>query len=61
MEEKAEFFKLDVIDREVLFWTMTHASKSLPSWIDYVVLEYKKKGIFIDGQKLYNEAIDQEE
>lgn len=41
--EKPEFFKLDAIDREVLLWTITHAPRSLQSWIDYVAVEYKKK------------------
>ena len=54
--EKPEFFKLDAIDREVLLWTITHAPRSLHSWIDYIAAEYKKKSIIIDREKLYNEA-----
>ena len=54
--EKREFFKLDAIDREVLLWTITHAPRSLPSWIDYIAKEYKKKAVNIDREKLYNEA-----
>jgi hypothetical protein len=61
MEDKPEFFKLDAIDREVLFWIMTHASKSLSSWIDYIVLEYGKKMIYIDAEKLYKEALEKEQ
>ena len=54
--EKREFFKLDSIDREVLLWTITHAPRSLQSWIDYIAIEYKKKAVHIDKEKLYNEA-----
>lgn len=54
--EKHEFFKLDSIDREVLLWTITHAPRSLQSWIDYIAIEYKKKAVLIDKEKLYSEA-----
>lgn len=59
--EKREFFKLDAIDREVLLWTVTHAPRSLKSWIDYIALEYKKKSIQIDKEKLYSEAQERDD
>ena len=54
--EKREFFKLDAIDREVLLWTITHAPRSLQSWIDYIAIEYRKKSVHIDKEKLYSET-----
>lgn len=59
--QRSEFFKLDAIDREVLFWIMTHASKSLWSWVDYISIEYRKKAIYIDPEKLYKEAFEKYE
>lgn len=56
---KPEFFKLDSIDREVLVWTLTHAPKSVQSWIEFIVADYKKrKTIIIDPEKLYEEVLE---
>jgi hypothetical protein len=57
--EKPEFFKLDSIDREVLLWTITHAPKSVQSWIEFIAADYKKrKSVSIDTEKLYEEIAE---
>lgn len=60
--EKAEFFKLDEIDRKVLLWLMSHKSaKTVRGWIEYVAEDYKKrKAGNIDPIKLYNETLAME-
>jgi len=54
--EKVEFFKLDSIDQEVLLWTITHAPKSVKSWIEYISADYwKRRHILISVNKLFEE------
>ena len=56
-KEEPEFFKLDTIDREVLLWTLSHAPKSVQSWIEFIAVDYKKrKAIVINKEKLYIEV-----
>lgn len=59
---ETEFFKLDVIDRKVLFWLRSHKSaKTVKGWIEYVAEDYKKrKAGIIDPIKLYNETLAME-
>jgi len=55
-EDKLEFFKLDTIDRKVLFWIMNNIPESIRSWVEHIVIDYKKsKSVEIDRQKLYEE------
>lgn len=55
-EEKLEFFKLDEIDRKVLFNLQETNPKSIRSYVDHLVGEYrKKKKIELDGEKLIQE------
>jgi hypothetical protein len=59
--EKLEFFKLNAIDRKVLFWLMDHVhTRNLLSWTEYIAREYLEKGINIDTIKLYNETQQRE-
>jgi hypothetical protein len=64
-DEKLEFFKLDTIDRKVLFWIMNNIPESIRSWVEHIESDYKQsKSVQIDRQKLYEEikvAMDQVE
>ena len=54
-----EFFKLDSIDRKVLFWLMGHSPRTVKSWIVYIVSEYReRKAKEIDPVKLCREVED---
>ncbi len=55
-----EIFKLDRIDRKVLFWLMDRESKEMiHGWIEYIAADYKKKNIaLIDAKKLFEEVMD---
>jgi hypothetical protein len=56
-QEKPEFLKLDETDRKVLLWLIEHVqTKSTKSWIGYIAEDYKRKGIKIDTEKLFNET-----
>lgn len=58
--ETTEFFKLDHVDRKLLFWMMDHAPDAIPSWLEYVTEEYrKKKNIEIDHKRLEKEIEDE--
>lgn len=35
-EGKLEFFKLEVLDRKVVFWMMDHAPDAIRSWIEQI-------------------------
>ena len=55
--ERLEFFKLDEIDRKVLFWLMDNVHhRSVKSWMEYVANEYRERGIAIDAAKLFEET-----
>ena len=55
-EENSEFFKLDVIDRKVLFWIMDNSPRSIHSWVEHIAGTYKKTwSIKIDCEKLHVE------
>jgi hypothetical protein len=57
--EKSEFFKLDIIDRKVLFWIMENSPRAISSWIEYTVDEYcKKKSIIINATLLATEVVE---
>ena len=59
--ERLELFKLDQIDRRVLFWLMDNMNvKSLKGWIEYISKDYRERGILIDATKFYNETQEQE-
>lgn len=62
MSDTSELFKLDPIERKVLFWLKDNADmKVVRSWIDYVVEEYRKgRDISIDAEKLYMEMVENE-
>ena len=53
-----ELFKLDEIDRDVLFWLISHVKmRSVKCWIEYIEGEYRRKQIIIDSDQLFNEAL----
>ena len=55
-EEKLEFFKLDAIDRKVLFWLMDNSPRSLDSWVEHIAGTYQKSmQVKIDSQRLHAE------
>ena len=55
-DQREEFFKLDTIDRKVLFWLQLNSPKAVKSWIDYIAKDYHtRKSVDIDTGKLYNE------
>lgn len=58
MSARPEFFKLDPIDRKVLFWLMDNVQeKSLKSWMYYIADDYRRnKDIELDAEKLYREV-----
>lgn len=52
-QEKDEFFKLEGIDRKVLFWMMDNSREAIISWIAYVADDYKnRKHVQIDALRL---------
>jgi len=57
MKQRPEFFKLDEIDRKVLFWLMDHVQPgTVKSWIEFIAEDYKqKRSVEIDVEKLLNE------
>ena len=57
MEQRPEFFKLDEIDRKVLFWLIDHVQHgTVKSWIEFIAEDYKqKRSVEIDVEKLLNE------
>lgn len=55
--EPEEFFKLDRIDRKVLFWLLDHAPHAVKSWIDYTAQDYwSTRAVKIDTAKLQQEV-----
>ena len=57
MEFESEFFKLDHVDRKLLFWMMDHTADAIPSWLEFVTEEYRsKKNIEIDRKRLQREV-----
>lgn len=54
--ERSEFFKLDHIDRKILFWMMDHSPGAIPSWLEHVKDEYRKKNIDLDYKSLQKEV-----
>ena len=55
--EPEEFFKLDRIDRKVLFWLLEHVPHAVKSWIDYTAREYRAtRAVKIDAMKLQREV-----
>lgn len=56
-EQTPEFFKLDDIDRKVLAWLTKHVKpNSVKSWIEFITQDYKRRGILIDSERLFNET-----
>jgi len=57
MEQRPEFFKLDEIDRKVLFWLIDHVQLgTVKSWIEFIAEDYKQnRSVEIDVEKLLNE------
>ena len=52
-EEKLEFFKLDAIDRKVLFWLVDNSPRSVDSWVEHIAETYQKSmQVKIDSQRL---------
>ena len=52
-EERPEFFKLDKIDRKVLFWLIDNSPRSVDSWVDHIAGTYQKSMLVkIDSQRL---------
>jgi hypothetical protein len=58
--ERPEIFKLDQIDRKVLFWLMDREPiHVIQGWIEYVASEYKKRNIaYIDVKRLLAEVVE---
>lgn len=56
-DEKLEFFKLEMLDRKVIFWMMDHAPDAIRSWLDHLEIDYNRKGRTIDRLKLLNEIV----
>ena len=57
IEQRPEFFKLDEIDRKVLFWLINHVQPgTVKSWIEFIADDYKQnRSVEIDAEKLLNE------
>jgi hypothetical protein len=52
-EERPEFFKLDKIDRKVLFWLIDNSPRSVGRWVDHIAGTYQKSMLVkIDSQRL---------
>lgn len=53
-----EFFKLDEIDRKVLFWLINNVPQnSVKAWIEYINQDYvKRKSVSINTEKLLEEV-----
>ncbi len=49
----SEFFKLDPIDKQTLFWLMDNKPSEIESWIKYVARDYCE--IKLDPEKLFEE------
>ena len=55
-EENLEFFKLDTIDRRVVFIILEKNPKSLKSYIAWLAKYYTtKRNIVIDNEELFKE------
>jgi len=57
VEQRPEFFKLDKIDLQVLFWLIDHVQiGTVKSWIEFIAKDYKQnRSLEIDVEKLLNE------
>ena len=57
-KRRLEFFKLDEIDRKVLFWLVDHVKlNAVRSWLDVVGEDYRKRyGIVLNTECLFEEA-----
>lgn len=54
--DKLEFFKLDSIDKKVLFWMMDNDKDAIASWTEEITRQYAKgKSVYIDPKKLLAE------
>lgn len=56
-EEKLEFFKLEMIDRKVIFWMMDHSPDAIRSWADQIESDYNRKGKKINRSRLVAEIM----
>jgi hypothetical protein len=53
-----EFSKLTEIDRYICIKLLDERSVAVRSWVDYLVVDYKKQGLEIDGSALLGELND---
>lgn len=54
--QSLEFFKLDNVDKKVLFYLMDSAPDQVRAWVDHVVLNYASRNKAIDPEQLYSEV-----
>lgn len=56
--EVLEFFKLDAIDKKVLFWMMDNKPDEIKSWVKHIARQYSFASIKhrIDPEKLFEEV-----
>lgn len=56
-EEKLEFFKLEMLDRKIVFWMMDNTPDAIRSWVEHIELDYYRKGKKINRSKLLDEIM----
>ncbi|MBL0740344.1 hypothetical protein [Chryseolinea lacunae] len=58
---RTEFFKLETVDRKVVFWLVHHVpSAALRCWMDHTAEHYRRlKGVTIDVDRLFMEVIEE--
>lgn len=54
-QETPEFFKLDSVDKKVLFWMMDNKPEEIKSWVMHIEHNYRYADKSIDPIKLFNE------
>jgi hypothetical protein len=60
-EDRMEFFKLDTIDKKVLFHLLVSNEKAVRSFIDYLVNDYKRRrGVSLDADRILREIKESE-
>jgi len=55
-KDVCEFFKLDSIDKKVLFWMMDNDKDAIASWTKEITEQYaKRRSVYINPKRLLSE------
>lgn len=53
--QRNEFFKLDNVDKKVLFYLIENAPDQVRAWVDHIAVNYASRDKSIDPDVLYRE------